>query len=277
MKGVEMAKGKRIVLAENDRLVREAIGELLQAKGFEVVPAEDGLEALQSIRNERPDYVILDIVMPKLDGARVCWIIRQDPALRNTPVIAFSSLSAQDFQRFPELSADAYVAKGTMTASTQRIMEAIEYVDKKGVGDEGFEGGLFGYKGQRPRQLVGEMLREKQRETNLFRALGGNVLELDQKGRILMASGGACQLLGKKEPHLIGESLSSFCLQRDRKVVEDLLVELGKVVEPQEFCAAVQVGDQQMRLRLSPIIANNECTEILAIIESMPPENGPSR
>ncbi len=277
MKGDEMPKGKRIVFAENDKLVREAISELLQAKGFEVMAAEDGLEALQHIRSELPDYVILDIVMPKLDGARVCWLIRQDPALRNTPVIAFSSLSAQDFQRFPELSADAYVAKGTMTASTQRIMEAIEYVDKKGAGDERFDGGLFGYKGQRPRQLVGEMLQEKQRETSLFRALGGNALKLDQKGQVLMANGGACQLLGKKESFLIGESLLSLCDERDRQVVEELLGELVKSAEPHEFCATVLLGGQQMRLRLSPIIANNECTEVLAIVEPAPGETGPSR
>src|SRR5512136_422464 len=109
-----MPKGKKIVFAENDRLVRESMSEVLKSKGFDVIAAEDGLEGLLSIRKERPHYVILDIVMPKLDGARVCWLIRQDPALRDTPVIAFSSLSAQDFQRFPELSADAYVAKGTI-------------------------------------------------------------------------------------------------------------------------------------------------------------------
>jgi PAS domain S-box-containing protein len=272
-----MPKGKKIVFAENDRLVREAMCEVLRSKGFEVIAAEDGLEGLLSIRKERPDYVILDIVMPKLDGGRVCWLIRQDPALRDTAVIAFSSLSAQDYQRFPELSADAYVAKGTIAASTQCILEAIEYVDKKGQGDEGFQGGIYGYKGQRPRQLVGEMLQEKQRQANLFRALGGNVLELDQKGRILMANAGACQLLGKKEPHAIGESLSSFCLERDRKVVDELLVEIAKTVQPQEFHAEVQVVGQPMRLRLSPIIANNESNGVLVLIESIPPKGHASR
>ena len=58
-----------IVFADNDPLVREAIVELLRSKGYDVHVAEDGLAAWEGIRHVRPTYVILDVVMPKLDGA----------------------------------------------------------------------------------------------------------------------------------------------------------------------------------------------------------------
>ena len=101
-----------VVFADNDPIVLEAITELLRTKGYEVHPTQDGLETLQAIRRIHPSYVILDIVMPKIDGSRVCWLVRQDPQLRHTPIIAFSALSPEQIRRFPELSADAYVAKG---------------------------------------------------------------------------------------------------------------------------------------------------------------------
>ena len=67
-----------IVFADNDPLVLDAIGELLRSKGYDVHVAEDGLAAWQLIREVRPTYVLLDVVMPKLDGSRLCWMIRQD-------------------------------------------------------------------------------------------------------------------------------------------------------------------------------------------------------
>ena len=163
-----------IVFADNDELILQAIAEFLRGKGYEVHLARDGLEALQVIRNVRPNYVIMDIVMPKLDGSRVCWLLRQDPELRNTPVIAFSSLSAQDYRQFPELSADAYVAKGPLTVSFQHILQAIAHLDKKGRGD--LSDGIFGYDSLRPRRLVEEMLRERRHYTNVLRSLGEGVL-----------------------------------------------------------------------------------------------------
>ena len=84
---------KSIVFADNDPLLQEALGELLRDKGYEVHMASDGLEALLTIRRVRPSFVLLDIVMPKIDGSRVCWLIRQDQHLRNTPIIAISGLS----------------------------------------------------------------------------------------------------------------------------------------------------------------------------------------
>jgi len=255
-----------IVFADNDELILQAIAEFLRGKGYEVHLARDGLEALQVIRNVRPNYVIMDIVMPKLDGSRVCWLLRQDPELRNTPVIAFSSLSAQDYRQFPELSADAYVAKGPLTVSFQHILQAIAHLDKKGRGD--LSDGIFGYDSLRPRRLVEEMLRERRHYTNVLRSLGEGVLELDQNGRILTATAGACEILGRREAHLVGELLVSFCPPRDRKVIEDLFSELVKARAPERCRAVVRFGDSEIPLQLCAVVEDGGCSGVLAIMES---------
>jgi len=136
---------EHIVLVDNDPIMLEVIGELLRSKGYEVHPARDGLEGLQAIRKLTPTYVLLDIVLPKIDGSRVCWLVRQDPRLRNTLIIALSGLSPEQIRRFPELSADAYVAKGPLAIVANNLILAISYLKEKGGGS--FEGGIFGYEG----------------------------------------------------------------------------------------------------------------------------------
>lgn len=257
---------KTIVFADNDELILEAISELLRSKGFEVHGAHDGLEALQVVRKIKPDYVILDIVMPKLDGGRVCWLIRQDPELRDTPVIAYSSLSAQDFRQFPELSADAYVAKGSLATSFQHILEAMAHIEKRGRGS--LSGGIFGYDALRPRQLVEEMLREKQHYANVMRALGAGVLELDREGRILMGNSGACELLGRREARVVGEQFASFLPVRDRKAVQDLLYELLQSAHPERCRMVLRFGHEDVPVQLCAIVSEKECTGILVIMES---------
>jgi PAS domain S-box-containing protein len=266
---------RKVVYAENDRLFQEAISEILGAKGFEVYLAEDGMEALLTIKKVKPDFVILDIVMPKLDGSRVCWLMRQDPALRDTPVIAFSGLSASDFRQFPELSADAYVAKGPLATAVNNVLKAITYLDEKGRLDGMFEGGLFGYDGVFQRQMVKEMLQEKKHQTNILRSLGAGVLEMDVEGRILMANAGACAILGHLESQLIGKRLAGFCHKSDQAHLEDVLVDLSKTKEPEEVAMVVDVAGHKHSLRLSSIVDEDQCTGVLAIFERGPRKSSP--
>ncbi len=268
-----------IVLADNDNFVLETMGELLRAKGYDVYTARDGLEALQLIRKVKPTYVIMDIIMPMLDGSRVCWLMRQEPDLRDIPVIAYSSISAQDFRHFPELSADAYVAKGPLPVAFENILQAISHADMRGRGD--VSNGLFGYASIRPRQLVEELLKERRHYANILHSLGRGVMELNETGHIIMANPGACEILKQKEANIIGEPLTSLCQPQDRKVLQDLLSELGKANTPGQFRTVVKFGDMEMPLRLCAIVEERQCTGLLVIMEASEANaeetNGPVR
>lgn len=261
---------KSVVFADNDALLLEAIGELLRNKGYEVHLARDGLEALRVIRELKPSFVILDIVMPKIDGSRVCWLIRQDRQLRETPVIALSGLGPQDIRRFPELSADAYVAKGPMAMVGNNLLLALRYLEEAGPGH--FEGGIFGYEGFRPRRLISEMLLLKRHWETLVRSLDHGVLELDGDGRVLMANARASEILGRKEARLIGESLPSLFPPREQRAVEQLLDELQKA-PPRGQCQVVaSLNDVEVSLRFSSVVEEGKCTAVLVTLEPKRPE-----
>ena len=80
---------KSILLADDDRFFLEAVGGYLQEQGYKVRRARDGLEALKAVREEAPDFIILDLIMPKVDGGRVCRYVREDPQLQHTPIVVF--------------------------------------------------------------------------------------------------------------------------------------------------------------------------------------------
>jgi two-component system alkaline phosphatase synthesis response regulator PhoP len=71
---------KKILVADDDPHIRRLIAELLMAEGFKVLMAEDGEEAMQVCRAEHPDLMILDIIMPKMDGMEVCRRLRDETA-----------------------------------------------------------------------------------------------------------------------------------------------------------------------------------------------------
>lgn len=82
-----MSEKKKILIAEDEEDVVFVIKAALEKAGYEVIPASDGEQALQMISKEKPDLVLLDIMMPKLDGYSVNVQIRSNPETKNIPVI----------------------------------------------------------------------------------------------------------------------------------------------------------------------------------------------
>ena len=82
--------GNRILLVEDDPSVRELLKVLLESEGYEIVEAKDGLEGLLKAEFVKPDLMILDLMMPDVDGERVLNQLRSDPELGTIPVLIVS-------------------------------------------------------------------------------------------------------------------------------------------------------------------------------------------
>ncbi len=253
-----------LLVADNDRLVREAVAEFFREKGFPVSIAADGLEALDLVRRLRPDCLILDIIMPKISGARVCRLIREDPELHALPIIAFSALSFHDFRWFPELSPDAYVAKGPLPAVCEQLLQAVDRVRAPRPG--AVPDAVAGRSDAGPHPLVREMFEDRQRLLDLLDALGG-VVEVEPGGRILGATADACKLLGRRELDLIGESFASLCAPQDREALQTLIDDIASAPLPGRRTWRLRLGDRQVRLGLSALCKWTECRGLVITIE----------
>jgi CheY-like chemotaxis protein len=117
-------EARRVLLAEDDRFLRRAAEAGFRQRGFTVLTAEDGEQALTVARAERPDVVLLDLIMPKLQGFEVLKALKQDPATTHIPVIVLSNLSGdQDVSRAMTLGAVAYFIKAHL--SLQELVQKV--------------------------------------------------------------------------------------------------------------------------------------------------------
>ena len=86
--------GARILVVDDDTDSRHALADVLQDEGYDVAEAENGLEALREIDRESPDVVLLDLMMPVLDGWKTLQIIRRTPRHKDLPVVVVSAVGA---------------------------------------------------------------------------------------------------------------------------------------------------------------------------------------
>jgi two-component system alkaline phosphatase synthesis response regulator PhoP len=106
-----MAKPK-VLICDDDPLLLKLIEYRLASKGYEVVKAADGAEALTAVVKERPNLVVLDAMMPKADGFEVLARIKADPSLALTPVIMLTARKGEkDIVAALEKGADDYLVK----------------------------------------------------------------------------------------------------------------------------------------------------------------------
>ena len=92
-----MSSKARILVVDDNRSLVRVLEHLLEKEGFEVLTAFDGPEGLQKAREEKPDLIILDIIMPEMDGYEVCRLLQRDP---DTARIAVLMLTRLDLKRF---------------------------------------------------------------------------------------------------------------------------------------------------------------------------------
>lgn len=103
---------KTIFIVDDESQLVEMIQMRLEANGFAVITAYDGQQGLAVARAQLPDLIILDLMLPKMDGYKVCRLLKFDEKYKHIPIILFTARAReQDKQVGDEVGADAYVVK----------------------------------------------------------------------------------------------------------------------------------------------------------------------
>jgi len=120
---------KKILIVEDEREAEEALANTLTLWGYEAIAALDGEEALQKVAAEHPDLLILDLVLPKLDGWRVCQRLKTDDRYRKIPIILTSGVLRKESDAAEPMAevelADAILAKPFHTDHLRALIEKL--------------------------------------------------------------------------------------------------------------------------------------------------------
>ncbi len=119
----------KVLYVEDEKFFADTIQTVLSAAGYDVVLVDDGARALEIIRKERPNIVLLDLLLPNIDGRDILKSIKEDKEVGSTPVIVFSNLSTEDdVAKTTQLGAALYFVKAL--TMPHAVVDAIKNVLK---------------------------------------------------------------------------------------------------------------------------------------------------
>lgn len=120
---------KKILIIEDDKFLRELIAKKILSEGMDAIEAKDGEEGLKKLEEEKPSLVLLDLILPGIDGFEVLAQIKKDPTLPQIPIIILSNLGQRDdVEKGLSLGALDFLIKAHFTP--QEIIEKIKSVLK---------------------------------------------------------------------------------------------------------------------------------------------------
>ncbi len=118
---------KKVLIIEDDKFLRELLGKKLSSLGYNVVLAVDGEEGLEKIKSEKPNIVLLDLILPGINGFEVLEKSKKDPTINEIPIIILSNLGqSEDIERGLKLGAKDFLVKAHFTP--QEIVNKLQAV-----------------------------------------------------------------------------------------------------------------------------------------------------
>ena len=125
-----MSDKPKLLLVDDEPSIVKMVGKRLEVEGFEVEIAMDGQDGLAKAQNGKPDLIILDLMLPKLNGYEVCTMLKQDGRHKHIPVIIFTAKTQDKDEKMAlECGADAFVRK---PFRAQELVEKIKGLIENG-------------------------------------------------------------------------------------------------------------------------------------------------
>lgn len=102
----------KILIVDDEKDIVETLSFMLKTKGYEILTAYDGEEGLKLAKEERPDLIILDVMMPKINGYKICRLLKYDAKYKNIPIVMVTARSQEGDKLIgEETGADKYITK----------------------------------------------------------------------------------------------------------------------------------------------------------------------
>jgi len=120
---------KNILIVEDDPQTVKLVKFILEKNNYSTISAKDGEEGLRMARERKPDLVVLDLMLPGMDGYRVCETLKGDPNTKKIPVLVLTALdTGADFEKALEKKADWYITK---PFEAQHLLKRVNYLIEK--------------------------------------------------------------------------------------------------------------------------------------------------
>ena len=255
----------KILTVDNDHLILQFMNDLLTKDGHEVVSAESGLAALEALKTFTPHVIFTDLVMPNIDGKKLCNIIRSKRELKDAYLIILSSVVVEEELDLSKMDVDACIAKGSLSEMSQNILAALERVSV--VPSRRVSADIVGIESNRSRKTVKELLSVKRHFEIILGKMSEGILEITPEGRIVYCNPTVLSLLHISEEELLSSNFFELFDEGDRERIRAFLGERkGKAKEITEKFP-VNLYDHKVTLDITPI--DSEMPSIIIIMNDV--------
>ncbi len=254
---------KRILVVDNDLLMLAFMKDVLSKEGHKVATAEDGLSALDLVKKQRFHVVFIDLIMPRIDGKRLCNILRKMESLEQTYLVILSAVAAEEGVTLTEMGADICIAKGPLDVMGQNVLAAVERPEALAAWCAA--GRVLGLEEINPRAITGELLTVKRHFEVILEAMSEGILEVTGEGRIIYVNPAALTMLQVSEERLLGTPFADYVAVKDRRLFQKLLEGAVSTGKRAGRNLPVQVNDRQALLSILPVENDRGLTAMIIL------------
>ena len=249
MKNRVSMRPSKILLADDDPAYADAIERELLGAGYQVRRAADGIEVLECLRKEVPDVLVLDLVLPRLNGEAILSMIRQDPVLRHLPVVILSgALVERDASGV--LAGGTRIPKGPLKGTAKELLAALATIDRPNARRP-----RRSKRTPTPRRQVTELLRTVAHYESILDVLGLGLLEVDGQGKILLANAGAERILGADRSVLLGINILDQLPGARQSRLPGMLGDVSGPGQSQQPCY-LATPDRTLKIEMVPVVTD---------------------
>jgi signal transduction histidine kinase len=172
---------KKVVVVDNHPMMVRFMESLLTSEGFQVRCADNGLSALDLLREDVPDFLFVDLIMPQIDGATLCRIVRRVPRFSQIKLVVLSAIAAEE--DIPaDLDVDLFIAKGPFSVLGPIILGAVQQIEMH----QGRR--ILGLERVHPREITRELLQVRRNFSLVLERMAEGMLEITPAGRVVYAN-----------------------------------------------------------------------------------------
>jgi PAS domain S-box-containing protein len=221
---------KKVLVVDNSPVIVRYLSHMLEKEGYEVKTAKDGLDALEIIEHFIPDTMIIDLIMPKINGEKLCRIIRKIPAFDATSLIIISAIAVEEQIDFHSFGADACIAKGPFKEMRANIVTVLDHLERKEL--EPLSGKIFGGEHIFARDITKELLDTKKHFEIALDTMADGFLELTANAHVIFANKAATDFFGLPEEDMLSALFPDLFSDENKTLITEALSTLdGQKIE----------------------------------------------
>ena len=242
----------KALVVDNDQLILEFLLDLLMEKGYEVQTADSGLKAIDILQTYKPDILFIDLVMPNINGERLCRIIRRMPHVQKAFIVILSAIASElsDFN-YKEFGANACIAKAPLEKMRNYILDTVALFES-GSGDK-LSSKVIGLEDVFARGISKELMADNRHYELILGSISEGIIELNRKGRIVYANSSAMKLISIPPEGILGSYFRDLFGEKEQQRIDALLSEWSDTNAPTEMATPIELRKHQVYLKIIPL------------------------